>query len=377
MKKIQKAGVEMVDKQRKKTDVRFRRYIKSSSFQRIIAVFITWIILSVAISSEAAPKKYKLEIGDVSQFDIQAPSDIENTVKTRQNAEEKANELEPVVITIENANSEMLNTTYEYFDGLNKLMSDVLASREEMTLEEKIKYYDSKGVYGVLFDIDSESRTMLFTYDGSTKLAQLKDFIIKETLAGLVEKKLMAENLEIERVKSLASISSEFKDPVLNIIAKDALNKILKPNSRIDEEAYKAQKDAFIESYIKENPVIIYKNERIISKDDVVTRDIYEVLKDLNYIDREGKIDYFFYMAVFMIILLLFIFALLFMKNFQRKLYYDKNSVILICVVMLITTLFAWLARRFVPLYSYLLIPVFKRPEIITQMQGACWPHSA
>ena len=43
-------------------------------------------------------------------------------------------------------------------------------------------------------------------------------------------------------------------------IAADVLQKVIKPNSRIDEEATKAQRDTYIENYIKENPVIIYKD---------------------------------------------------------------------------------------------------------------------
>ena len=50
-------------------------------------------------------------------------------MKTRQNAEEKAAELEPVLISIYNANSDMFNGAYEYFDGLNLLILNVTADK--------------------------------------------------------------------------------------------------------------------------------------------------------------------------------------------------------------------------------------------------------
>ena len=102
-------------------------------------------------------------------------------------------------------------------------------------------------------------------------------------------------------------IEGKGKIAPLEPIAVDILQKVIKPNSRVDEKATSARREAYIESYIMENPVIIYKDERIISKDDIVTEDKFEVLKELNYIDSEGKPDYLLYISVFLIIFILFI----------------------------------------------------------------------
>jgi putative nucleotidyltransferase with HDIG domain len=369
MKAMQKAGEEMVKKNQKHADVKFYKYIRSTLFQRVAALILTWLALSAVVSYEAAPKKYKLEVGDVSIYDIQAPRDIENKVKTKENAEKKAAELAPVVIEISNANSDMLNGAYEYFDGLEQLIRDVNTSSPEV-LDDAIKQIDTGGVYGVLFRMEESDRKMLFSEEGLKNLQNIKDRIIKNIIPSLTQKKLMEENLENEKLQSIKNVQSGTDNNLFTKLADDVLNKVLKPNSKIDEQATKAQRDEFIESYTKENPVIIYNDERIISKDDVVTEDKYEVLKELNYIDREGKPDYLLYAAVCLIILVLIVIAMIYLRNFHPKLFYDRNSVWLICIIILIATFFAWVMQNFVSDYSHLIIPITIAPVLVAIFLG-------
>ncbi|MGI6083848.1 MAG: HD family phosphohydrolase [Acetivibrionales bacterium] len=357
-------------KNKKNTDMKFFKLLRSTLFQRNLVISVTWLILSAIVAYEAAPVKYKLEKGDISQYDIQAPRDIENKLRTRQNAEEKASKLTPVVIDIDNANSDMLNGAYEYFEGLDKLILEVYEDTGYKTLNEKIQNYDGQGEYEVLFDLEEHDLAELMSERNGEGLQILKSTVIREIIPRLTKKKLMEDNLAIEIAGALEIIGEGHPIEHLKPIAIDVLQKVIKPNSRLDEEATNAQREAYIESYIKENPVIIYKDERIISKDDVVTEDKYEVLKEINYIDSEGKPDYLLYIAVFIINLLLFISAFLYLRNFHPKVYYDRNSVLLICVSILITSLFAWAIREFIPDLSYFIIPIFITPVLIAIFLG-------
>jgi len=360
----------MAKKNRKDKNVKFFRLIRSNPFQRMIALTITWLILSTLVAYEAAPVKYKLEVGDISQYDIQAPRDIENTLKTRQNAEEKASKLAPVIIDIENANSDMLNGAYEYFEGLEELIENVRNDTERKAVTEKIQKYDPDGTYKVLFDLNESAMTVLFSEQGRGNFQYLKNTVIKTIIPNMTKKKLMQDNIAAEIANGLALIGEGHPSMPFKPVAVDVLQKVIKPNSRIDEEATKVQRDTFIENYIKENPVIIYKDERIISKDDLVTEDKYQVLKEINYIDSEGKPDYPLFIAVFVIILLLFISALMYLKNFQPKVYYNRNSIFLISVSILITTFFAWVICEFIPDLSYFMMPIFIAPVLIAVFLG-------
>ena len=193
----------MAKKVRKKKEVKFFKLLKSNSFQRIIVLTLTWLILSTIVAYEAAPVKYKLEVGDISQYDIQAPRDIENTIRTRQNAEEKASKLAPVIIDIENANSDMLNGAYEYFEGLEKLISDIKMDTEYQTLNEKIQEYDQEGAYEVLFELDEPILRLMLAEQDEESLQNLKNTVIKTIIPELTKKKLMEDNLAIEISRGL------------------------------------------------------------------------------------------------------------------------------------------------------------------------------
>ncbi len=373
----------MSKKDRKESDVKIKGYLRSSSFQRILSLVVTLFVLSGMVAYESAPKKYMLRVGMVSQYDIKAPRDIENTDKTRENAEKKADELSPVVLTVENANTDMINGAYDYFENLTKLVDSVkadLAKQEQETgseneldpvlIDELVKKYDTSGLVTVLGRLDRDAKVLLFTEEGASSLESLKNTFIKVVLPGITRQNVMQENLA--DVKSEAVLAMAFKEsePDLTAIAQDVVNKVVKPNRRLDQEKTEQDRALFIETYVKDNPVIIYKDERIISKDDVVTADIFEVLKELNYIDNEGAPDYLLYASVFAIIMLLTILLIMYLYFFHHKIYADRNSVMLLCAIILITTFFTWLIREFVPDYAYFLVPIFIAPVLTSIFLG-------
>lgn len=360
----------MAKKNRKKLEFKLFKLIKRKSFQRLLSIGITLLALSAVVAYGAAPVKYKLNVGDISQYDIQAPRDINNTLKTKQNAEENADQLDPVIIDIENANSDMLNDAYEYFDELEKFILSVKEDGQIGTISDKIQRIDTLENYTVLLELDDTVLESIFTSEGKENLEDLKKIVIRDIIPGLTKKILMDDNIAIEIASALQVIEGKEKIAPLEPIAVDILQKVIKPNSRVDEKATSARREAYIESYIMENPVIIYKDERIISKDDIVTEDKFEVLKELNYIDSEGKPDYLLYISVFLIIFILFIVTFLYIKRFHPKVYYDRNSIMLICVTILITTFFAWCVKEFIPELSSFIIPIFIAPIVIAIFLG-------
>lgn len=357
-------------KKNKKQGKRLFGFLKSVSFQRLITLLITFLALSSMVAYEAAPKKYKLSVGSISQYDINAPRDIENELKTRENAEMKAAELEPVIVPIEGANDSMTSGVYAYFDGLSALISQVKASgRTDTDLAALIQEYDRTNSYAVLTQIPQDKLAALFADEGGL-VTRLKTVVLNSILPSLKRKQLMEDNLELEKETVMAQIRTVFDDESIHLIAEDMFDKVLVPNSRIDEKATEEERNALIETQIKENPVIIYKDERIISKDDIVTEDKFQVLKELNYIDSEGKPDYLLYIAVFMLIFAMSFLTMLYLKNFHRKLYFDKNAVMLVGVSVIIACLFALLFKEFIPDYAHLIIPTLIAPVITAIFLG-------
>lgn len=363
---------EMVKKNDKPPQVRILRFLRSVSFQRLLTLLIVFLVLSAAVSYQAAPKKYQLAVGDISQYDINAPRDIENTVKTKQNAQERADELDPVIVEVEGANDNITSGAYEYFDDLETLLETIEQNRGEADpdLHTLLKQFDEKNEFAVLAQIPPDKLEWLLTEEGRNELARLKAIIIKTILPDLKSKRLMEDTLDAERSAAIGQVGGEIEDIAIMAIADDLLQKTLIPNCMIDEKATKEARNAVYESIVKGSPVIIYKDERIISKDDPVTEDIFEVLKQLNYIDSEGKPDYLLYIAVFFLIFSLAFLAILYIRSFHPAVYRDKNAVMLMGVSILITTLFAWLLKEFIPDYAHLIIPTLVAPVIISIFLG-------
>jgi putative nucleotidyltransferase with HDIG domain len=358
-----------VVKKNKKAENSLFGFLKNVSFQRLIALVVTFVALVAMVAYEAAPKKYKLSVGDISQYDINAPRDIENTLKTRENAEQKAAELKPVIVPIEGANDSITSGAYAYFDGLATLFGQVRSSQQgKDDLAALIREYDKRNYYAVLAQIPQEKLMALIADE--SEITHLKSVVINSILPGVKRKQLMEDYLESEKEAALAQIKMVFDDESIHLIAADLLDKVVTPNSRIDEKATEEQRNAFIETAIKENPVIIYKDERIISKDDVITEDKYQILKELNYIDSEGRPDYLLYIAVFLLIFALFFLTMLYLRNFHKKLYFDKNAVMLVGVSIIITSLFALLFREFIPQYAHLIIPTLIAPVLTAIFLG-------
>lgn len=355
-------------KKNKKSGKKLFVFLKSVSFQRLIALFITFLALSTMVAYEAAPKKYKLAIGSVSQYDINAPRDIENTLKTRENAELKAAGLKPVIVPIEGANDSITSGAYAYFDGISNLLNQVRNSEQKEDLATLIQEYDRGNNYSVLIQIPEDKLLTLLTDE--SEILRLKTVVINSVLPGIKRKQLMEENLGSEKEAALAQVRTVFDDESIQLIAKDLLDKVIVPNSRIDEKATEEERNALFETAVKESPVIIYKDERIISKDEIVTEDKFQVLKELNYIDSEGKPDYLLYIAVFMLIFAMYFLTMLYLKNFHKKLYYDKNAVMLVGVSIIIACLFALLFREFIPDYAPLIIPTLIAPVITSIFLG-------
>ena len=62
-------------------------YIKNDKIQKYLILIGTLILSFCIVFSGAMPKKYRLNLGDISEYDITAPREVENEVKTRENRE--------------------------------------------------------------------------------------------------------------------------------------------------------------------------------------------------------------------------------------------------------------------------------------------------
>ncbi|WP_369461532.1 hypothetical protein [Thermoclostridium stercorarium] len=329
--------------------------LKNNTFQRILIGAVSLVLVFIMISEGAAPRKYKLTLGMASGFDIRAPRDIENTMKTEELALERVKEIPPVIKELELANTQMLGNIYEFFDSLDNLRSKiipVMESGNEHGLSELLERENVSVENPILAKLPEELQEYLFRRDSQADIRQLKDFLVKQIMPDITTTVITEENLSEVLQNFTAEIEEKVASFEMQQVAKYILSGVLVPNSMVDEAATEKQKNDFIEAYKLENPVMIYKNERFIRKEDIVTADKLDVARRLGLLDEENRPDYLFLVAVFCILLMLWIILALFLRHFARKTFESRNELMFIASVIVLTVFLAFMSKEFIPEYQ-------------------------
>lgn len=360
----------MLKNKRKKNKI-IGQVFKNDIFQKVLIGVVSLLAAFAMISDGAAQRRYKLTLGAASGYDIQAPRDIENTMKTKEMAFEKAKELEPVIKKIEQANTEMLGDVYDFFDDLEFYRAEIIpimSADAELKLNDILEQKNenkTRASLSTIINMTNDLKTYLFGQEATQELNSLKELLIREMLPQLSYTTITEENISQIRKDYNMHLEERISQLPLQQLAKDILSAYLIPNSMVDAEATRKQEGDFIESYNLEYPVIIYKGERIISKDDIVTMDKIDVLRTIGYLDENNRLDYMFLSSVFILMLLLWSILSVFMKFFTPKSFISRNELMLIASIMVLTVFLAWMARNFFPDYAPYITIGFIAPVLL------------
>ncbi len=366
------------DKHNEKSEI--KKYFKSNTFQRLLIAIVTILVVFVIVETGAAPKKYKLEEGQKSEYDIIAPRDIENKLKTEEKALEEANKLSPVMRNIDAAGIEVLNVANDFFDCIklysNELELQIKLAKPNM---DEIKT-DSDDFQKIYQNVEqkftdeisklniklnkSQILFLLFELDND-EFEEYKNITTKDILSNLMLQEITEKNIQNKYILAEEMYDSKEINDELKEIGRLTVRGILEPNRYIDNEETELQRNNMIEYVREKEKVMILKGDKILRTDDIVTKDKIEVLKELNLLETTGKFDYLFALGILITIILLSIILILYIRIFCKKIYYDRNYLILLSVVIILTIL---MERIFYGISSmaYLAIPVFIAPILIT-----------
>ncbi len=376
-----------MNKYNKKDKGILKRVVQSLRFQKVLVCIVAVLVIFIAVSNAAAPKKYKLTMGNPSPFDIDATRDIENTMKTQQNAENEAELLEPIVKRKEAISTEVLNNAYSFFaevqkarntidvnlqstsDGTSDSITVKVAEQEgdAIDFDKEIQEYLEKSssintIIKKVFGKNTEILRYLFISAQEDELEAIKEDITKKLLPSMLQHDITNENISEKSLEVSAYFEEALYDEQLKEIGIGLVNEILKPNSFIDYEETANNKQKFIEDYKVKHPVNIRKGQRIISKEDIVTLDVLDVLERSNRLDT-GKVDALFYLAVFVLIILLSVGFIIYIQLMCQKHLKNISDILLVASIVLLVIITASIMHRLD--ISSLLIPIFIAPVLI------------
>jgi len=353
----------------------FKSYFKDKRIQRILIAVITIIAAYTIVLNGATPKKYKLELGVRSDYDITATRDIINTILTEKKAREVAQEEVGDMKVIGNASIDVLNKTVDFIGlieksrkSADKKIRETLDSNDENYAEKvlNIKEQEAANLNKEIEKLDiilSYDQVAFFITKASDEEIQNFGVLLRELVGNIMEQDVTKDNISQKIVQMQNSIlEKDLREEIKNcglVLSKY----LIEPNRTINAEATREKKEKAYEIALNDpdNIVMVKKGDRILSKGDDVTEDKYKILEELNLIETTGKIDYAFVIGIFIIIFMISMLLILYMNNFCKKVFYNRNDLILLSLLILIILMTA----RMVFEISTLTIPIFLATALI------------
>ena len=343
---------------------------KNKHLQRVFIASITIMLSFLIVLNGATPKRYRLTLGEKSVYDIHSPRDIENVLKTEENAIKAASEVLPDMMEDRNASIEVINNVIFLRTSIEKAKRDYKAGIEsiESNLEEHAPGVLEETLASLKQDlgdrgmnIEKDQMEYLILKAEPSDIVYFED-VLRNLVSNVMRKDITKENLRARITGLQGSIEKTDLKQELKDIAVSASNFILKPNRIVDDEMTRVKREAAYND--PKNIEIIKKGQRILSVDDTITRDKLRVLEDLNFLETKSRFDFALAAGILITLFLLSLLLILYMNNFCRRVFYSRSRLILLSMVIILTLLCA----RAVHEYSTLIIPIFIATMLISML---------
>ncbi len=329
----------------------YKFFENNNVYRRALYVTIFTIMVVALISGSMIPNVVDLAEGDVSPVTIEADRylsfvDEEATEIKKAEVASKVKtvyRLEPSVV--EEFQSQLNNMT----DKIKQIIYD-----KDILLNQKVNILSGLGFNFTLIDVETLSETSESQIDA---LKGRLEVIIRNNFAGGVNN----ENIlfTMEKIKSdieLLDINPVYKKFTTNLM--NTVNMV--PNLIPDEEATAKE---VAEELEKVDPVriVVQKNERIVSKGEVLTSRQIEIINWLGYSDEENIPGII--LSIVLYTLLFILLVSLFLKNYRPEMYRKDKNILLLMVlfymalilVKIFITIQGYSTSIFAPLVSFLI----------------------
>lgn len=321
------------------------------AFVFTVIFVLTFFILVTAI----APKKYKLNVGDIASSDIKAPREIIDEKAT----EEKIQEVISKVDRQYTLKSEIVvDAKKQVLELMNKISN--LNSTEN---EEAFKLTSIKKVQGFTLSDDDYKVLLSMSSAEATEVG----WFLSDVLDKVYENNIAEENQEqLNAAKETALkliVGKKFTAPI-EAVLKEVVYDQIKPNFFYDKEKTEAlQRDAQ-KNVEKET---IKKGQIIVSEGEPITEKQLGILTELGYLDEDlGKGNLLTYIMLGIFVFVVLFLQYLYLYNEEREHFDNTKMIIMVAVINIISLV---LARGMV-LISPSLIPLACAPILITLLIG-------
>ncbi|GAA0181937.1 HDIG domain-containing protein [Clostridium sediminicola] len=326
--------------------------------KRIIIFIISFVSVFFILVSSLVTKKYDLNVGDIANFDIRAPREVQDSLKTKEKEEQE----EASIPLQYNKDVEIKNNSLDdigsFFFEVGKLKSSALTEEEKLANLKNQKYIEitDQDFQAVLELSDVELEKL------QNSLVEILDVVLDYDIregnmvdannknASKEDIKKAQEYIDVKFIK--LNISGDLKELGIKI----AYTKI-KPNFFYDEEKTQQLKT---EARKTVQPVMIKKGQTIVKEGEPITERDLIILEDLGLLDN--KFNQYLYLAIGALVLLIQGLQWFFLYRYHAPIFRDWSKLILISILLIISLLLS----RSIMIISAYAIPLACVPMLIT-----------
>jgi cyclic-di-AMP phosphodiesterase PgpH len=334
-----------------------REFLSSNRLKHFVVYLCTFLIIYFILITALITKTYDLKVGDISKVTVKAQREIKDEVSTKARIDEALKMVGPQY----SVNGEVKNTVISTID---KLFLKVLQFKNN-SLEDKNKVLvptDTPGIalsdvdYGDLLKMSPEDLSVLQDFLVKT-MSEVYDFGIK------ANPELTAEENNENLKRAQDSVQMKFNNSKFSKTTRDLGTtigiKLVKPNSFYDKEKTDGRKNEVIE---KTAPVMVKKDQTIVTEGDQITSEKYALLNSLGLLTSNSRSEWYIYISLAVLTALILFLESFYMSKYQKDIYKDSSKLLLINSINCIMLILA----RTLSMVSPFLIPFAFAPILIT-----------
>ncbi|WP_138493266.1 HD family phosphohydrolase [Paenibacillus pinistramenti] len=330
---------------------------KHSAGMRYALFALLMIMLYVSLAPNLLPEKYNITVNMPSEKEILAPMQIQNTKATLKAQEEAAEAEKPVYTKISLRNETIIT---EMLDQIARINQDDQVSREDKIsiyrqdlpqifqshIQNFIMSSRDSGNYSSTFldEVRTRVNEQLYHISEETyvKLPQLKpeDIAEMKPVASDIVSRLMydpATEAQTIRAKVAEQVSSSsLSKRISREIVQELARYVITANKFYDEDA---TKEAKVKARENTAPVYIKQGDVLVAKGQVITQEMYTLLKDNDLL--KSDVNYWPQVGVALLSFLLGTGLYMYIRQSEAgvRFKYNNSQLLMLLLIFLITIL--------------------------------------
>ena len=301
-----------------------KRLARNSTTIRALLVAGLFIALFLLFVLNTAPQKHLLQVGEISDKDIYAPTDSVDKSATELRKKQAEDSVQPVYNLDLTVQIDIEKKISDFFILLDSVRSNAELNKTQKLdlLEQNSNISLGNSLYNMLLDA---SETDLTSLEHNIK------YINNQMLSG----RITEQQLNDKRSDIREFFMNLPKKSKLNEIGADIAVMVLKPNMYYDEQTTLARRQSERE---KVEDVVIRKGTLIVSKGQEVSSQQIQLLNAYGLLAESDndRFDIQFYIGYGIIISICLIIMGQYLQSFDKKLWDSNSTLLLISLIAII-----------------------------------------